>query len=589
MSFATMIFTRDILRKQPLSKMDVRRERRAIDLCRQWASVCIFLLVLNAGFELVLSSGWQDDVRPRTIVHLAENQVQRFAGNQSHVDHFKLLERDGDYLLIGARNMVYNISLQSLTEKLRLDWPANDIHFGLCQMKGRTEDDCQNYIRVLAKINDTHILVCGTNAYKPMCRYYFLEGETYKFNDSIPGQGLCPYDSKHNSTAVFTEGHLYVATVADFSGTDPLIYREPLRTEQYDPKHLNAPNFVSSMSFGEHVYFFFRETAVEYINCGKTVYSRVSRVCKNDRGGSHKFANRWTSFLKARLNCSVGGEFPFYFNEIQSTTGVVDGSYAGNKENIIYGVFTTPPNSISGSAVCAFRMKDIIATFEGAFKEQETMNSNWLPVPSSKVPEPRPGQCANDSRTLPDVPLNFIKSHTLMDQAVPAFWDHPLVIHTSLLFRFTQIAVDPQVRTVDGIAYDVLFIGTDNGKVIKAINADSQDSTKPSPVIIEEIQVFTSNMAITNLHVYRGISEDGEYEDSKLIVVSKEEIQAVRLARCYTDRILTCIECVKLQDPYCAWDEKRSKCTSDGSPQWNIHDYVQNIALGYHPRCSNGE
>ena len=25
----------------------------------------------------------------------------------------------------------------------------------------------------------------------------------------------------------------------------------------------------------------------------------------------------WTSFLKARLNCSVPGEFPFYFNEIR--------------------------------------------------------------------------------------------------------------------------------------------------------------------------------------------------------------------------------------------------------------------------------
>lgn len=30
-----------------------------------------------------------------------------------------------------------------------------------------------------------------------------------------------------------------------------------------------APNFVSSFTQGDFVYFFFRETAVEYINCGK--------------------------------------------------------------------------------------------------------------------------------------------------------------------------------------------------------------------------------------------------------------------------------------------------------------------------------
>lgn len=35
----------------------------------------------------------------------------------------------------------------------------------------------------------------------------------------------------------------------------------------------SAPNFVGSFTFGDFVYFFFRETAVEFINCGK-VYSR---------------------------------------------------------------------------------------------------------------------------------------------------------------------------------------------------------------------------------------------------------------------------------------------------------------------------
>ena len=38
----------------------------------------------------------------------------------------------------------------------------------------------------------------------------------------------------------FTDGELYTATVSDFSGTDPLIYKEPLRTVQFDSKHLNG-------------------------------------------------------------------------------------------------------------------------------------------------------------------------------------------------------------------------------------------------------------------------------------------------------------------------------------------------------------
>ena len=31
----------------------------------------------------------------------------------------------------------------------------------------------------------------------------------------------------------------------------------------------SAPDFVTSLEDGDYVYFFFREQAVEYINCGK--------------------------------------------------------------------------------------------------------------------------------------------------------------------------------------------------------------------------------------------------------------------------------------------------------------------------------
>jgi len=124
---------------------------------------------------------------------------------------------------------------------------------------------------------------------------------------------------------------------------------------------------------------------------------------------------------------------------------MVEGTYGEKSAQLMYGVFTTPSNSIGGSAVCAFSMQSILDTFEGPFKEQETINSNWLSVPSLKVPEPRPGQCVNDSRTLPDVDVNFVKSHTLMDLAVPAFFTRPVLIRISSQFRFTMIAVDPQV------------------------------------------------------------------------------------------------------------------------------------------------
>jgi hypothetical protein len=78
-------------------------------------------------------------------------------------------------------------------------------------------------------------------------------------------------------------------------------------------------------------------------------------------------------------------------------------------------------------------------------------------------------------------------------------------------------------------------------------------------------------------------------EESKLVVVSDDEIQAVRLQRCSSDKINSCRECVALQDPYCAWDNVEQHCTAVGSPDWSTdkNRFIQSIALGEHEACGH--
>lgn len=66
-----------------------------------------------------------------------------------------------------------------------------------------------------------------------------------------------------------------------------------------------------------------------------------------------------------------------------------------------YAVFTTSTTGLMGSAICSFTLDDIHQAFKGKFKEQATSSSAWLPVLSNRVPEPRPGDCVNDTETLP--------------------------------------------------------------------------------------------------------------------------------------------------------------------------------------------
>ena len=422
------------------------------------------------------------------------------------------------------------------------------------------------------------MLVCGTNAFSPMCRIYSLdlEGE-YESISELAGNGICPYDPTHNSTALYVAetGELYAGTVADFAGKDPLVHRRRLkgaavdfglRTERNDIKCLNSPDFVGSLSFGGATYFWLREEAVEYENCGTAVYSRVARVCNSDQGGPRRHKDTWTSFLKARLNCSLPGNHPFYFDQIVAISSVVA---AEDGSRLVYGVFNTPDAAIRGSAVCAFRLEDIADLFQTSpFKSQSSPLSKWLPVHPSKVPQPRPSACSDATRQMSDEAVNFVIDNPLMDQTVPNAFPSPVVTHTASSDRLTQIAVDARVPTVQGESFDVVFLGTDDGRILKAVVLGAEES------LVDAQQVFEKGEAVRNLLVWR------EGAEGALVAVSASQVRRLPLNSC--QNATDCVSCVGLRDPHCAWHRHRQACLPlpSGSKNWPPNLFLQDVRRG---------
>lgn len=108
------------------------------------------------------------------------------------------------------------------------------------------------------------------------------------------------------------------------------------RTLDAEPQIFNYDaNFVLSFEKNEFIYFLFREFSIEHMKCGKVIYSRIGRICRNDKGVSNPGIRYLTTFVKARLNCSVPDSFPFYLNEIQS-------AYYLPKMATVYTIFSTP-------------------------------------------------------------------------------------------------------------------------------------------------------------------------------------------------------------------------------------------------------
>uniref|UniRef100_A0A8C8DZJ2 Sema domain, transmembrane domain (TM), and cytoplasmic domain, (semaphorin) 6Ca n=1 Tax=Oryzias sinensis TaxID=183150 RepID=A0A8C8DZJ2_9TELE len=413
-------------------------------------------------------------------------------------------------------------------------------HVSKCTVRGKNSDECYNYVKVLVPRNDETLFACGTNAFNPTCRNYKMTSME-QVGEEVVGQARCPFESGQSNVGLFAGGDFYSATMTDFLASDAVIYRSlgddrpVLRTVKYDSKWLREPHFLHAIDYGNYVYFFLSEIAVEYTALGKMVFSRVARVCKNDNGGSPRVLDRyWTSFLKARLNCSVPGDSFFYFDVLQSLTNVLQ----INQRPAVVGVFTTQANSIPGSAVCAFYMDDIERVFNGKFKEQRTSDSSWTPVPEEQVPRPRPGTCAGDgpasdyksSVEFPDEMLTFIKSYPLMDEAVSSANDRPCFTRTSSRSKLTQIVVD--VSAGPNKDHTVMFLGSDDGRVLKVLaRMHSNDSFGSK--LLEDIDVYNpSKCDVQGQEDRRVLGLELDKDHHALFVAFSSCVIRVPLSRC---------------------------------------------------------
>ena len=79
--------------------------------------------------------------------------------------------------------------------------------------------------------------------------------------------------------------------------------------------------------------------------------------------------------------------FPPRLSPAEATSEIISGEYGGQDNRLVYAVFTTPKNSISASAICAFRLRDLLDTFEGAFKEQARTDGMSRTLSSFLVPK----------------------------------------------------------------------------------------------------------------------------------------------------------------------------------------------------------
>ncbi|MED6287134.1 hypothetical protein CHARACLAT_013331, partial [Characodon lateralis] len=377
------------------------------------------------------------------------------------------------------------------------------------------------------------------------------------------GREKVPHDPSFPFASTFSGGELYTGLTADFLGRDSVIFRSiggrtTMRTET-DQKLLHDPRFIAAHLIPDNddrdddkVYFFFTEKASEGRDRDEAIYTRVGRVCVNDVGGQRVLVNKWSTFIKARLVCSVPGPHGIdtHFNQLEDVFLL---RTKDERNPDVYAIFSTISNVFQGFAVCVYHMADIREAFNGPFAHKEGSNYQWGAY-EGRMPYPRPGVCPSkitnqpgkefgSTKDFPDSVLQFARSHPLMWRPVLPALRQPVLVKANIPYKLKQIVVD-RVEAEDG-QYDVMFIGTDVGTVLKVISLHSGNSLETEEVTLEELQVFKVPLPITSMDI--------SVKRQTLYVGSPSGVVQVKLHRCETYG-KACAECCLARDPYCAWD-----------------------------------
>lgn len=447
---------------------------------RLWPLLLSFLTVTAVPGPSLRRPSRELDATPRmTILYEELTGTRHFKGRAQNYSTL-LLEEASARLLVGARGALFSLNAYNIGDGTHKEirWEASPEMQSKCHQKGKNnQTECFNHVRLLQRLNATHLYACGTHAFQPLCAA--IDAEAFTLPSSFEeGKEKCPYDPARGFTGLIIDGGLYTATRYEFrSIPDIRRSRHPhsLRTEEAPMHWLNDAEFVfsvlvreskaSAVGDDDKVYYFFTERAAEE-GSGSFAQSRsshrvarVARVCKGDLGGKKILQKKWTSFLKARLICHI----PQY----ETLRGVCSLETDTSARTHFYTAFTltTQWKTLGASAICRYDLAEVQAVFAGPYMEYQDGVRRWGRYEGG-VPEPRPGSCITDllrsqgynsSQDLPSLVLDFVKLHPLMARPVVPTRGRPLLLKRSV--RYTHLTGTP-VTTPAGPTYDLLFLGT---------------------------------------------------------------------------------------------------------------------------------
>lgn len=488
------------------------------------------------------------------------------------------LDDGGGYLFVGALEKLFRLNLDDISgQHFRvLHLPAADNEVENCKRRGRhlvgPDVDCRNHIHEVHPIrNGNTLYICGTNSLAPTDWQVKAENlvllpvdEQVKIGQNVRGRPpACPFYMQQNTSAIWVDdapvnGTSFVVALhaREMEGDNYYI----TRTDAYDQKSgarlhgylttrdggismLSRPHSAGTLTLGEHMYFAFREDALEREACGIRVSSSLARICKNDLGNPVN-TKLWSSFMKLRLQCVDTTVREKFYPEFFSFDGIYDTSWVPDMDGgLLFGAFVTVTHGYPDSAVCAFRLADVKRVFATSdFFEPYQAKPYRISGRETSVPSPRPGiACPTNSLGQSFEGPQFLAKHPLLFDRAPQRHNRTFFARPGSAFSSLATFV---LNTTWG-TWLICYVATVDGKVMKLAEEHPAGSQVPNPAVLLDTFTVTAE-PIRKLLV--------SLKRHSLYVLSDDAVRQYRLDAC-EGRHSECASCVR--DPFCGWDGTR--------------------------------
>jgi len=294
--------------------------------------------------------------------------------------------------------------------------------------------------------------------------------------------------------------------------------------------------------------------------------SLVSQICKNDQGIGE--FNEFFSELKAQINCFKdstpisGNSANFRFEILKVISDFIHFKKRNTNMKLFYGVFNTPKEHPTGTAICFFDIQDI----ENIFRLENFDYEKGELIRNYKFDDINVQNCPKLTNDEKAIYRRITSELRIMKNGIYPVRRRKASFITLYRYRITAlVVVENNIKSKESSRFknmNLIYAGTDNGRILRIAHYftdeyfENELADEEQVKLLDEIQLFNTTAIVTKIDIIRAV--DGRVK--RVLAITRNEVKALQygmdICNLFSVSCKVCVEQNILTDNKCKWVNK---------------------------------